>query len=623
VKLRLPQLAPISTRDASDVETDAGEAKGQARPPYLAGTVLATGAGILIVSLANTLARATEWTSPTLAWLGILVFALPIFYRLTSREASAGERLAMVCLLGFGLYAVKVLRDAPMFTFSDELVHGYNEDQIGIHHHLFHANPILKVTPYYPGLEGATSALTSITGVSTYTGGIILVGVARLLLMLCLFTLFRRVSGSSRTAGIGTAIYTANFNFMFWGAQFSYESLSLPLLLMVMMCLAEREQERRVAIRDWGMPIVLGIAAIVVTHHLTSYAMVVILTVLSLLFWYLRKTWKAPNPWPFAVFGGALALLWLFVVASSTVGYLTPVLSDAFNAIIHTVRGEEAPRGLFQGRTAVAGETPVLARLLGLSGVFLLTIGVPFGLLYVWRRYRRQPFPLIFGLGALGFFGSLALRLTPPAWETGNRASEFLFIGLAFVLAVSCRLALHRWGDSTRVKALLAAALGVVVLGGAISGWPWDLQLARPLQVTARDGGEIVSPPLATARWAAADLPEGRFAATTADANLLLVPGGKKLLTGPYPDVEDVLSNPKLEPSQLELLRENDLRYVVADRRLSSTDVMRGYYFATSGRSAGGPLRSKKLITKYARLPRAARIYTNGSISIYDLEAKR
>ena len=30
-------------------------------------------------------------------------------------------------------------------------------------------------------------------------------------------------------AGLGVAIYTGNFNFLFWGAQFSYESLALPL----------------------------------------------------------------------------------------------------------------------------------------------------------------------------------------------------------------------------------------------------------------------------------------------------------------------------------------------------------------------------------------------------------
>jgi hypothetical protein len=584
---------------------------------------LTTGVGLLVVSVANSLVRAGDGSSPTLAWLGVLVIALPIFYRLTSRDVSAPERLALVCLLGLALYGVKVMRDAPIFTFNDELVHSQNSNQINLHHHLFHENSILKVTPYYPGLEGAVSALTSITGISVYAAGTIVIGAARLLLMVAMFSLFGRVSGSARVAGLATAFYAVNFNFLFQGAEFSYEPLALPLLLLVMMAVAEREAEGRTSLRrDWAVPIMLGTAAIVVTHHLTSYATAVVLTAVSLASWYVKRSWKPPNPWPFAVFAALLAAAWLFVVASSTVGYLTPVLSNAFTAIAHTLQGEEAPRGLFQGHTAAAGTTPVPARLLGIGGILLLTIALPFGLYQVWTHLRKRPFALVFCLAAIGFFATLALRLTPPAWETGNRMSEFLFVGLAFILAFATLWAMRQWSSSPRVRMLLTAAFGVALLGSVISGWPWDLQLTRPVRVNAADGGTIVSQPLATAEWARDELPDGKFAATTGDANLMLAVGGQKVLAGPYPDVEDILNNPKLEAWQTELLRDNDLRYLIADRRVAATDVMRGYFLATSGDSAGGKLLGKALITKYSKLPKAARIYSNGAISVYDLEAK-
>ena len=41
----------------------------------------------------------------------------------------------------------------------------------------------------------------------------------------------------------------------------------------------------------------------------------------------------------------------------------------------------------------------------------------------------------MFAGAAVAYFAMLGLRLSPAAWETGNRASEFLFLGLAFVLA--------------------------------------------------------------------------------------------------------------------------------------------------------------------------------------------
>src|SRR4029077_1361510 len=175
----------------------------------------------------------------------------------------------------------------------------------------------LAATPYYPGLEGAASALMKLTGASAYGAGLILIGAARLVLVASLFLLFQRVSGSARIAGLGVAIYAGNFNFLYWGAQFSYESLALPIFVFVLMAFAERGAEPRQRGREWGLPIVLGTAAIVVTHHLTSYALALFLGALAFAYWYVRKDWSWPNPWRYAVFAGVLATAWLLLVASS------------------------------------------------------------------------------------------------------------------------------------------------------------------------------------------------------------------------------------------------------------------------------------------------------------------
>jgi hypothetical protein len=584
---------------------------------YLAPIVLSTGLGLLLCSVANALSRATEGPAMPVYWIGILILAVPIFYRLTSAEASARERLTLVCLLGLSLYCVKVFRDAPLFTFSDELAHAFNANQIADHHHLFRDNPILSATPYYPGLEGATSALMKLTGVSVYAGGVLLVGVARLLLVASLFLLFQRVSGSARAAGLGVAIYAGNFNFLYWGAQFSYESLALPLLLMAMMALAEREVAPKQALRAWGAPVVLATMAIVVTHHLTSYATAAFLVGLSLAYWYVHRKWSPPNPWPFAVFGILLAAFWLFVVASSTVGYLSPVLSDAFNAIGNTIGGEDQPRGLFQAGSTSVAPTPLGARAVAVLAVALLLAGLPFGLRVLWREYRRQPFALLFGIAAVAFFATLALRLAPAAWETANRASEFLFVGLAFVLACACVEALRRWPRDWRMRPLIAAGIGLVLVGGAISGWPWDSQLARPLRAAAA-GETISSPPLALAEWAE-ELPEGRFAASTADAGLLLVPGGKMALAGSSPDVEDVLDEEQLAGWMVPMLRRNDIRYIAVDRREVSSDSLRGYYFSRRDRDEA--LRPPSVSAKFNEVPGISRVYTNGPITVFDLGA--
>jgi hypothetical protein len=590
---------------------------------HLPPIVLAAGAGLLVCSIANTLARATLAPSPLIFWAGILILALPIFYRLTSREASLGERLALVCLLGLSLYAVKVVRDAPLFTFSDELVHAFNASQIVQHHHLFQFNPILPVTPDYPGLEGATSALMTLTGMSPYGAGIVIVGAARLALVAAMFFLFSRVSGSPRIAGLGVAIYAGNFNFLYWGAQFSYESLALPIFVFVLMAFAERDGEPRRRGREWGVPIVLGTAAIVVTHHLTSYALALFLGALAFSYWYVRKDWSWPNPWRYAVFTGVLASAWLLLVASSTFGYLAPVLSDAFEAIFNTASGEAPPRALFQGKGSTIPPTPLLAKAVALLAVVLLAAALPFGLRRVWARLRDRPFVPIFMLSAIGFFATLVLRLAPAAWETGNRASEFLFIGLAFVLACC---GLDQWRPRARPwlgRVAMTAALGVVLVGGAIAGWPWDLQLARPLRAES-DGGTISSAPLALAEWAGHNLPEDeRLAAGNASARLLLTPGERTALAGKTPDIQDILTEPALSTWELPLLRENHIRYLVADRRELSSESLRGYFFNQKGNLADEKLLPKAAVTKFAEIPGAGRIYSSGEITIYDLDAQR
>jgi hypothetical protein len=587
---------------------------------YVAPIALTAGIGLLICSVTNSLARGGS--DPTLLyWAGILVIALPIFWRLTSREASTGERLALVCLLGLSLYLVKVVRDAPLFTFSDELVHAFNADQIANHHHLFRDNPILPVTPNYPGLEGATSALMGLTGISNYAAGVIVVGAARLSLVIGLFLLFVRVSGSPRTAGLAAAIYAGNFNFLFWGAQFSYESLALPLFVVILMAVAERDAAPREWGRDWAVPLVLGIAAIVITHHLTSYAVAVFLALLAIVYWALRRDWSWPNPWRYAVLAAVLAVGWLLLVASSTFGYLGPVIGEAFEAIFNTASGDAPPRGLFQGKGPSVPDTPLAARAVALLAVVLLAGGVFFGLRRFWRRYRKEPFAIIFAAASIVFFGTLLLRLAPAAWETGNRLSEYLFVGLAFIAALS---GLHEWRPLQRAwlgRAAFTAALGIVLVGGAIAGWPWDLQLSAPIRAKA-EGRTISSPPLALAEWAAHNIPaEQRFGASIADARMLMSPGEHVALAGKTPDIEDILEETELSDWELPLLREEGVRYIVADRREVGSDATRGYAFSMRGDEPD--LLPLATVTKFGSLPGAKRIYSSGDISVYKLGAPR
>lgn len=589
----------------------------RARLETLPVIALLAAIGLFLCSLANALARETLAPSQLIYWIGVLAIAVPIFLRLTSTQPSYRERFGLVLLLGLALYGVKIVHDAPLFTLSDEYIHAFNVHQIEKFDHLYHFNPAISTSPYYPGLEGATSSLTMLTGASTYVCGTILVGAARLVQMAALFFLFARLSGSARGAGIGVAVYTGTSNFLFWGAQFSYESLSLPLVCVVLMSFVEREEAPAPLRGAWAVPMVLGILAITITHHLSSYALAVILVALAVLYRVMKV--EKPNPWPFAALAVGSTLAWLLIAARSTTGYLFPVLEGAVEAFFDTVFGDTEARQLFGAPAdtaeAVAG-TPLGARAIALLAIALLGVIALVGLRQVWRRERKKPLVIIFCAFTVAFFAALTLRFAPAAWETGNRAGGYFFIGLSFVAIYGAAELLRRGPRLMRRRLLLTGALAVILVGGAISGWSWDLQLARPLKASA-DGGEISSEPLALAEFASERLDGSRFAAPEADARLLLSPGGQVAYGGQGPDIEDIVDEPKLHDWQLPLLENHNLPYLVADRRLLSEDTLRGQFFSVEDQY-GNELREKGVVHKFSKIP-VARVWHSGRIVLFNL----
>jgi hypothetical protein len=454
---------------------------------------------------------------------------------------------------------------------------------------------------------------------SNYAAGAIVVGCARLIAMSAMFALFWRVSASDRIAGIGVAAFTGNFNFLFWSAQFSYQSMALPLLLVILLAVVELESSSRVARGAWRALAALAIAAVVITHHITSYAVAASLVALSIVAATVRRVPRPANPWPLAALSVVLTAVWLVVVASSTVGYISPVVTNAITSSVHTVAGEAPTRAIFQGGSSTVGPTPAAARGVAVLAIVLLAAGLPFGLRAVWRRYRTQPVAVLFGLGAIGFFGALALRLAPAAWETGNRASEFLFIGLAFVLGC---VGLERWRPRSAEwlgRASTAGALAIVLVGGAIAGRPWDSQLARAVRTKSADGPTISSPPLAMAEWADEQGSVGSFGALGADSRLLLDPGGRKVYSDFTANLVEIIPAPVIADWQVELLRQRHIRFVVVDLRQVASDGVRGYFFSEPGFS-GNAWIPRAAATKFDAVPGATRIYDSGSIVIYALE---
>jgi hypothetical protein len=606
---------------AAAPRAETAEERPEASGSRLAPVAVGASSGVLVVSVAFWLSRSSPGSpwAELLFWLGLCLIVLVPAARLIGTEAGRGERVALVVLVGLLLYAVKILHDPFGFTYADEWVHLYNAEQIARTGSLFHANPIIGVTPRYPGLESATAAVSALTHLGLYGSGMIVVGAARVLSSLALFLLLERVTGSARLAGVGGIVYATNPNFLFWSGQFSYESLALALAFFAAAAAVTSTLRDTGNRRAWTAVSCLAIVATVVTHHLTTIALAGFLTAVCVVA-AVRPGTRRRAPWIPAALAVAAIVLWIREVAPATTGYLLPVLARAFHQVVATVLGHASGRHLFGGGSAGQPAAPEWARLVALASVGLIVLALPFGLVAAYRRgFLRSPFALVLAAAAALYVAVLPMRLVPAAWETSNRSSEFLFVGVALALAA---IPAARSRVSLRFVAASCVFLGVLLVGGIIAGWPPRVLLALPFRATGSGGGAIVPQPAAVASWARLELGPGhRFIAPEAIGRELLDNGGQfaYVTSAPF-NAATVIFGPQITSGIVDTLTNHSIGYVVVDRRATGDDSMAGYFFRSQD---DGQRVDPASIAKFETFPGVDRVYDSGDIVVYNVKALR
>jgi hypothetical protein len=441
------------------------------------------------------------------------------------------------------------------------------------------------------------------------------------------------VLGSHRAAAIGALAYVGAPNYLFFSAQFAYESLALPLALLVLVTAARAAgaQDSR-AVRNWTALGISVVPAIAMTHHLTSYALAGALAMVCVSAWAInlaasrRSSDARAMPWrpergPVAhAAAAAIAVaVWLVFAGRQTSGYLSPVLTRAISQTWGVLSREAPPRSLFEpARTAsdnAVGTAPAWERALALGSVAVVAVAIPAGILAVWRARRLSAVMVLLIVASVAYLGTFPLRFVPAAWETAARASEFLFIGVCAVVAAS--LVDRPRVLNRRQRGAAVVTVAVLVVGGIVAGWPSARRLAAPYRVDAA-GAVVESEQISFGKWAAERIGRGqRIASEESAARVLQLYGGQFAIAGRNPDVEDILHLPTLDPWMLELLSEHRIGYVAVDRRRVSADNMIGYFFSADGGSSSA--RWPEAV--YGKLDRigAPRVFDSGDIVLYDV----
>jgi hypothetical protein len=628
----VPRPGPV---DPPEIGADAG---------IVAHLVLAMALGLLMIALAHHGGRQGASWAIWLYWGGVVAIFLPAATRLAWPAVSRSERVAVLLLLAFSTFALRLLYAPTAFAEHDEFLHWVTAEDILRSRRLFLDNPLLPVSPLYPGIEIVTTALANVAGLSIFAAAAIVVCVLRVTFVAALFCFYDRVFRSPRLASLGCLIYMGNSAFPSFDTQFSYESLAIVFLVLALLAetaiLGQRGRDR------WAMLVLTlaFLAAMAVTHHMSSYvaaSLMVGLAILEFLRLGPRSEW-----WPVAIAAAgavALPMIWSWLMGNPSAGYLMPLLESGLRELAAVVERSSGERELFVAKDG--SRTPLILRLTAVAGVALLALALVTGFLRSlamsvretrrgrWRDMVavatcnwRHSWAVLLALVALGFPLAIALRLTSSGWEIGNRMGPFVFLGAAFVAANAVVFFWQGRRPSRGVTVMVGLALCCIFLGGYIAGSGVNA-VRSPYKVSA-DAASVEPMGREVAGWTRIWLGEGnRFAADRVNRLLLASYGAQEVQTTLHggSDLSGLFFSPRLEAAEMAAITRGKIDYLLVDLRLSLGLPLFGFYFdqgEAGGRDYPEPPDPEAML-KFNAIPRVSRIFDNGWIAIFDVRSLR
>jgi len=591
---------------------------GRRRP--VATAVLAGTVALLVQATAYALGWSGHDRPALVAWYAGLVLLVAVFAPvLTARGLTGTQRLVGSLGLTLLLHASYLLSNPVLATRFDESLHVTTLLGLTGGDGWFAPNPMLPVSPHYPGLELATAGVQWLTGLPLMACQVLVVLLARAAFVVALFLLASRVGHSTRVGSTVVLLYAATSQFYFFNAQYSYQTVAVTLLAVAAHLLLRAYDD---AARWPWLPLAgaqVCLAALTVTHHLTSWLALLGLAALAALHVAAREGRRARLAGVTVAAAAVVTAAWTAVVAPLLASYLGPVFGTA---------GEEVRSllALDTGRQLLAdgGGDPAPVWQVGVMAAAILlwcVLLVPAGLAGLrGRTLRRTPVRLL-PLGLAAVYPLLPLaRFSPTASEVADRASTF--VGLALALVVGLWVA----SRTVQLRGLVTAGAVVLVLGGTILGSGPDWQRVPGPYVAGAEQRSVDSAVVAAGEWAGTYLPAGsRIASDTTLDRVLpnfapVVPvteGSGSVNTTP------IFAARWITDAELALIREGEIDFVVVDTRIAGQTVRSGDFFEAGSSFGPGAVTVDPVSIAKFSITRGFDLVLDGPVRIYDVRALR
>ncbi|MBD8869384.1 glycosyltransferase family 39 protein [Nocardioides donggukensis] len=586
----------------------------------VAAASLVGGTGLLLQAVGYALGWSAAPGALALFYVGHVVLVVPFALLLASGSVGRGQRIAGAVIYSLTLYLSWFLSNPVLATRFDETLHVATLRDLVAGGGFFAPNTMLPVSPYYPGIELVAGALHWLTGVPFVAAQFLVVVIARVALVLLLFGLAERLTRSSRAAALAVLLYSASSQFYFFNAQFSYQTVALPLAVAAVLLTVRAVDARG---RRWPVPAmaaaVASLAALVVTHHLTSW-----LTLAALWAWglaHLSGEERRPARIVLTVAGlGTLAATaWTAVVGRLLAVYLLPLFDDARTELGSIITGQGGERELFADRSGYA--TPLWERGVMFGSLLLwLALLVPAGW-YAYRgltlgRSRARLLPLAV---AVVFPALLGARFSPTASDVAERASSFVSMAMAVVIAAWLVAHLDRVP-----RAAVALGAVVMVLGGTILGGGPDWSRVPGPYLPAAEQRSVDGETLAVARWSAENMPPGsRFAADTTMNRVIPDFAEVSAVTGVGggTNVTPIFGADEVDTETVALIRSAEIDFIVVDTRLADEPPRSGSLYEASDGYGVFEVSAAQL-AKFDGQPGFEKVLS-GPVEVYDVRSLR
>ena len=520
-----------------------------------------------------------EATAIGLWYVGFVAIVVPFAWLLLAPSRTGHQRLGAALAFGLIMYGSWLLTNPVMSTRFDENLHVTTLVDMVEDAEFFHPNTMLPVSPHYPGLEFATAGVHWLTGLPLIVCQVLVVVTARSVFILALFLLASRIGRSTQVGAATVLLYAGSAQFYFFNSQFSYQTVAIAMLMAALYLVVrafDSEKER-----PWKELLAAQacLGGLAITHHLTSWLMLLLLWVLTVFFWRGGEERRFRLMLITAEIGTVVVLAWTSLITPLLISYLRPIFDVASTQLLGVLYGEGTERQVgaaTDGTQAPSWEVMVMFASILLWCLMLLPAA--------WRAWRRgsvgptkaRYVPLAI---AVAYPALQLARFAPSAAEVADRASTFVMMAMALI--VGAWLAPR----TAQLAAYVIPGLLVLILGGTLLGSGPDWQRVPGPYLAGAEQRSIDAETVAVAQWVGTYLPEGSRIAGDSTFNRLL-PNFAPVTTitqpAGYDSMTPLFIAHSVDQEVLRLVLQNDVDFIIVDTRMVGQTVRSGCFFEAS-----------------------------------------